>query len=451
VAVVGNGLKCSHNRCQDKGYADGFRTIVDLVAEVRGCKPIEAVRELGERFGFEVPKPKTAANQNQVGEVDSGSVPDSFYDSLYGVDADDKSPVKKPVNENGNQAGTKQENGPEPKPVEDPMKAWVTVMTVADLFEPEPKANLVIPALGIAPGPPHGWVGEGYVGKTITALSMGLCVAAGLPVWNLYPVVKGRWLHIDHEQGRRVTKKRIIRLMLGMGIATDMIVTSFGFAVYPKLNLTTKNAEDLYCRLLDGWQMATFDALKGLTPGVDENSSEIRDYMAKLSRASEKTGCSVVLIHHGGKPDAKAPKARKNMGRGSSGIFDECQSYFVATANKGEPVIVSHEKTRELDTPVDNFELRIEDVTINEREGAGLRVVHDTAEPGDEPAVNASLAQVCERVVQAVMCAPGASSRELALTVRAKKETLYAALDQLARKGRIVNTGTRASASWRAK
>lgn len=54
VAVVGNGLKCSHNRCSQKGVRDGFRTTVDLVCEVHNVEPIEAVRELGDRFGFEV-------------------------------------------------------------------------------------------------------------------------------------------------------------------------------------------------------------------------------------------------------------------------------------------------------------------------------------------------------------------------------------------------------------
>ena len=36
VAIVGNGLKCSHNRCAHKGHSKGFRTVVDLVMEVEG-------------------------------------------------------------------------------------------------------------------------------------------------------------------------------------------------------------------------------------------------------------------------------------------------------------------------------------------------------------------------------------------------------------------------------
>ncbi len=53
VAVVGNGMKCSHARCASKGVRDGFRTPVDVVAEVRGVSPKEAVTLMAERFNFE--------------------------------------------------------------------------------------------------------------------------------------------------------------------------------------------------------------------------------------------------------------------------------------------------------------------------------------------------------------------------------------------------------------
>ena len=53
VAFVSNGLKCSHNRCAEKGKPGGFRTPVDLVAEVRGIAPRAAVEVLSGWFGFE--------------------------------------------------------------------------------------------------------------------------------------------------------------------------------------------------------------------------------------------------------------------------------------------------------------------------------------------------------------------------------------------------------------
>ena len=66
VAIVKNGLKCSHNRCASKGMPAGFRTTIDVVLEA--CKlekPIDAVRLLADRFGFDVPsRPPRAPASN---------------------------------------------------------------------------------------------------------------------------------------------------------------------------------------------------------------------------------------------------------------------------------------------------------------------------------------------------------------------------------------------------
>jgi hypothetical protein len=63
-AVVNGGTKCFHDTCSGKGMPGkpGFRTNVDLVAEVKGIAPIDAVRLLGEWFGFEVPPPNNQSN-----------------------------------------------------------------------------------------------------------------------------------------------------------------------------------------------------------------------------------------------------------------------------------------------------------------------------------------------------------------------------------------------------
>ena len=52
VAIVGNGLKCQHARCAGKGVRAGFRSVVDLVMEVRGVDAKQAVELLAARFGF---------------------------------------------------------------------------------------------------------------------------------------------------------------------------------------------------------------------------------------------------------------------------------------------------------------------------------------------------------------------------------------------------------------
>jgi replicative DNA helicase len=63
VAFVANGLKCLHSRCAEKGRA-GFRTVVDLVAEVKGVKPVEAVRLLAEQFDLPADLGNSASTAN---------------------------------------------------------------------------------------------------------------------------------------------------------------------------------------------------------------------------------------------------------------------------------------------------------------------------------------------------------------------------------------------------
>jgi hypothetical protein len=258
-----------------------------------------------------------------------------------------------------------------------PAEPEVPTIGVDELFEVQPDANLLVPSIGIAPGPPTGLFGQGYVGKTIVATSIGLSVASGQLLWGVYGTRRGRVLHLDHEQGRRLTSKRFRRQALGMGLCADDLRDWWRAAIYPPVNLTTAGAEDIYKRLFEGYALVIADALKGLTPGVDENSSEIRDYMQKLSRACEATGATCLLLHHAGKtPVGGDKRPRKEMGRGSSGIFDECATVLVATGEKGEPISVTHDKDRELGGTVADFGLRIEDVTIDGDPKGGLRVVH---------------------------------------------------------------------------
>jgi hypothetical protein len=57
VAIVGNGLKCSHNRCAHKGHSKGFRTVVDLIMEVEGVDPRGALAWVRAVFPEVLPEP----------------------------------------------------------------------------------------------------------------------------------------------------------------------------------------------------------------------------------------------------------------------------------------------------------------------------------------------------------------------------------------------------------
>ena len=259
----------------------------------------------------------------------------------------------------------------------DPLRLLVPRLSFDEIFTPDPDAKLIIPSLGLAPGPIHAIFAQYFVGKTINAYTFGLCVASGRPLFGIWPTKIGRWLHLDYEQGTRHTKKRIVRLIDGMGIDRESLRGQIEIAIYPKLTLTTEGAEALFTKLFTGFDIVTIDALRGLTPGVKENDTEIRDFIDMLGRASEASQAAVVVLHHAGKTDTQNKRPRKEMGRGASAIGDACQSVFVLTGEKGDPnVLVTHEKTRELTSTLEDFYVRIEDVLVSGDPHGGLKVVH---------------------------------------------------------------------------
>lgn len=325
------------------------------------------------------------------------------------------------------------------------LQTAITFLDHDDLFSEDARnENLVIPDLGIGAGPPVGLFGQGFVGKTIMAMSMGMAVALGNPVWGRHRVRQGTWVHFDYEQGRRETKKRVKRLALGFGATKEDLRGRLRVAIYPSVDLTTADALEHYVEAMSGAAIATIDALKGITPGVEENSSAMRDYMRTLSMASERTGCTVLLIHHAGKDPGK--KARKEMGRGSSAIYDECQSVFVVTGDKNEDKRVTHEKDRELGELVPEFSLRIEDVPSGDVEEedvsldefdpkAGLRVVVP-GQPETEPQA--------ERIVsylQGVGSVFSGSKTDLVKAIGMNRSDFYRGFGELERSGRVQTIG----------
>lgn len=249
----------------------------------------------------------------------------------------------------------------------------------ADLWAPEPDAELVVPGLGIAPGPVHAVVGSWYTGKTLFLMSLGLAVASGRDAFGMWKVRRGRWVHFDYEMGRRHIKRYLQRLARGMHLHPDDLQDRVSVRSLPRLTLTTEGAADLFAEILDGAALVTIDPLRSAARGIDENSSEIRDPIDLIASVSEKTRCPVMLLHHAGKATEGA--VRRDTGRGSSSINDAAQTKFVLTAKeKGAPILVSHEKTRELTQTIPDFYLEIDN-----SDPAAVRLVHrDPEEIADE-------------------------------------------------------------------
>jgi RecA-family ATPase len=255
------------------------------------------------------------------------------------------------------------------------------LLNITDLSTPLPPIPWLCEGIGLAPGAISLFAGYGYSRKTMALQSAVLSVATGKPLWGVYSTRKGKTLHLDYEQGERITKERYQRLARGMGFELcDLPTGQLVVANMPRVYLDQDKAVDELMLLCDGVTLVVVDSLRAAFPKADENSSEIRWYLDTLNRVSERTGACLSLIHHARKPNNNNVDGATYAIRGSSALFDACQSVYVFEGAKDTPTTVNHQKDRIRGVTVDSFGLTSEDVAQGGNPRWGLRVTHMEAQ-----------------------------------------------------------------------
>lgn len=335
------------------------------------------------------------------------------------------------------------------------LRRALPVIESAALGAALPELPWLVPALGIAPGPPVMVAGSGYSRKTLALQALALSVASGKPCWGVYGVRQGAVLHIDYEQGRRVTTERYQRLARGMGI--ELVGLDLEVAMLPTMHLDSPGAEATLSRACSGKALVLIDSFRAACPGADENSSDMRQHLDMLGRVSERTGATILVIHHMKKPSKEQPGGDKFGIRGSGAIFEACGGVFIFAGEKGKPTTVRHEKERNRGQEVDDFGLDAKDIDCPEtgKPGWGLRVVHlegeQMARRDDADSDRGGrLAETVTRVTNAVFATPGMSKREIRATVKGHSGDIDTAIDVLLRTNKLENRGTRSGAKYHA-
>lgn len=311
----------------------------------------------------------------------------------------------------------------------------------AELFAPLPPPRWVVPGLRIGPGRPSMLAAYGYFGKSLAAQSLALAVASGTKAWGQFGTSgPARVRHFDHEQGTYATALRYQRLALGHGIDPALLLGRLEVAVFPSLYLTDADAEDAYARELEGIDLAIFDALVGISPGADENSSEMGTYLARFARVSERTGCAILLLHHFGKTKASGgPRPKqgdvdpRELPRGSSAIYGACGTVLVGSGGKADAKLVQQAKAaaEAAGSSIEDFYLVVEDVAEGLNPTAGVRVSFRTKEQVDPPrSPSAELDEGARRVAEIVHANPGCSLRVLRELTGGKANCVDAARDR---------------------
>ncbi|MEZ4375501.1 MAG: AAA family ATPase [Polyangiaceae bacterium] len=314
----------------------------------------------------------------------------------------------------------------------------IPVVGVDHLFRPLPPVDYVLAALDICPGAPTLVAGAGFSAKTLAFQSLAISVAAGLPVWGCLAAKRGKVLHLDYEQGDRLTSERYQRLAAGLQLTPDDIGDRLQVATLPTMGLDDLCAEAEIRRLCQGVAVAIIDSFRAAFPHVDENSSEARLPLDMLGRVSQVTGCTFIVIHHARKPQMGAPGGVRASIRGTGALFDAAGSVIVMEADKGKPVKLIHEKARTSGHTADDMLLRIADVEIPGERVAGL-TVHAESAPAYAPEKVTS--DVEETVLAIIRSHPGDGARALRERSPVGNVKTDAALRRLLDSGRVVDRG----------
>ena len=275
-------------------------------------------------------------------------------------------------------------------PASSPRRGRSRVVTVSakEIARCLPPLNYVVSALGIASGPPTCVGGYGDSKKTMAMMDLLLSVASGKPFLGVHRVARGKAIHLDFEQGERITHTRYQRIARGKGVDLASLGDALTLATFPQLYLDDRSAESELVELVVGFDVCLIDSFRAAAPGVDENKSDARKPLDMLARVSERTGCAFIVLMHTRKPSANAGgegEEAKHTLRGSGALFDACQSVFMFQSTKNGPTRVSHEKCRSRGKTGPDFGIDVEDVEIDGDRVAGLRVVHLAPEQLDGP------------------------------------------------------------------
>jgi hypothetical protein len=250
-------------------------------------------------------------------------------------------------------------------------------------------------------------------------------------------------LHIDFEQGAYLTRMRYQRLARARGIDPRELEGHLALASLPGWYLDSDAADELQ-HLCDGFDLVIIDSFRAACPSTDENSSEARVPLDRLTRISEATGGVHLMLHHARKPTRDSQGGARMAVRGSGALFDACGSVLVFSAEKGAPPTVEHEKARISGRPHEGFRLFIEDVEIDGDPTAGLRVSASVATAPSQATPSDRFGELKGRVLALVRQEGTIAGGVNAIRARlgGRKDDLGAAVAELERAGSIQRGGT---------
>jgi AAA domain len=306
----------------------------------------------------------------------------------------------------------------------------------AAIFEPLPPVEWLVRGILVAPGAPTIVAGYGYSGKSVATAALALSVATGRRLWGKFEVRRGRVLHLDYEQGRRLTLERYQRMCFADAIdPSELPHGQLEMGMLPSVGLD--KVGDLE-RFGEGRALVIVDSWRASHPSVDENSSEVRVTLDRMSIASEKTKAVFLFLHHSRK-DTKDSKDEAQGIRGSGGFFDGCQTVytFVGLPGEGKDNVAKVTLKKDRLTGVRDFGFEL---VVSDTDGDRGLIVRHRPRPDEKapPSASNKFDGLMREVEECVLQNPGLAGADVvALKVGRKVSEVRAAVASLVSAGVI--------------
>lgn len=219
-------------------------------------------------------------------------------------------------------------------------------MTAAQMMSAEPPPALIQDVLD--GGGMSMLIGTRGTGKSFIALDMALSVALGRP-WGHYPTTpaKGRVLYVVGEGGGRAFGVRIEAWCRQRGVDPAALDRRF-LAIDGAVPFMSSRWDELVALAAEfDPDHTVIDTLSRHAVGLEENSnSDAATAVAKAEALRDRTGCSVMVLHH---PPKATVGGGVNAGRGAGAWEAGIDTVLTLTDNDGVLEIFSTKQKHRLD------------------------------------------------------------------------------------------------------
>jgi len=186
--------------------------------------------------------------------------------------------------------------------------------------------------------------------KSTMMLNWAACVQNGVPLFGRFDTVQGNVLVVDRENQPTEVYKRLERITNGLRVPKGGIKFQFP---KEKPDLADRRVREGYIKAIEKQKISLviFDSFLCFTNIQDENQNTmVRGFLELVGEIPAKTGATLMLIDHAGKPFADKNRGPAKVSpRGASAKSDWCD--FMATFEEKEDEarklrIIRFQKTR---------------------------------------------------------------------------------------------------------